>query len=238
MSRDLEDLRSLERIKKKQKKSDRHKAWKKRHKIRVQKQKKQLQKRNAQWIKDIQWKVTIAPSTNELLLRQKREKEIKKKQNETDDSADKVNEMKEFLSCLVELRDLRRKKLEARGHFFADDGDQFFNKISELESVPITEDSTETQEPEPAEGKLHEGEMKQHEEDSWNDLELDMEAYGYWCKADRSLDALLTTRRLWDQYIITGSDENSTNNDTLHKVPPMFVIPPPPANGVWASYLS
>ncbi|KAL0573712.1 hypothetical protein ABG067_009188, partial [Albugo candida] len=40
----------------------------------------------------------------------------------------KIKELSRIMSKLKQLRDLRRKKLELKGHFFADDGDRFFNQ--------------------------------------------------------------------------------------------------------------
>lgn len=211
----------------------RHKLWQKRHKKRVQKEKKQLQKRNAQWIKDIQWKVTMSPSANSLLLKQKQESEAKAQEEHIDDEATQISKLREFLNSLIELRNLRRRKLEAKGHFFADDGDQFFNQVSEMQVDNAIEENKESVESDSADEASDKNDLNLHENDSWNDMGLDKEAYRYWCSADQSLDSLLTMRRLWDQYIKSNSDDN----DTLHKVPPTFVIPPPPANGVWASYL-
>lgn len=236
LNRKIDELRSLERRQKKQRKLERHKEWKKRHKKRLQKEKRQLEKRNAQWIKDTQWEVTMAPSVNALLLKQKKELAATKKSKKKNSTTASVDESKEKPRLSLELKDLKRTKPGPEETCSADDGNQFFNRIREMETANENkekEDQEQEEDSDSSELEPNQDEMCVHEKDVWNSLELDKDAYRYWCGADQSLSKLLSTRRLWDKYIRTEPDEN----DTFRKVPPTFVIPPPPANGVWASYL-
>jgi hypothetical protein len=126
--------------------------------------------------------------------------------------------------------------LESQGHFFADEGDAFFNKVKEWHQRNETAE-TPTQD----EQQAQQQEKKQlviHCEDTWHHMGIDKIAYNYWCGSDQSLETLLNTRRMWDQYILLDNDKSDTNpHDNLNKVPPTFVAPAPPANAIWASYL-
>ena len=70
--------------------------------------------------------------------------------------------------------------------------------------------------------------------DKWNTMAIDEKAYGYWTSSEQSLKELVRNRTRWDQYILYDSPDTSL----IHKVPPTFVSPAPPANSIWASYLS
>ncbi|CAO3608135.1 unnamed protein product [Mucor hiemalis] len=203
----------------------RHSQWAKRHKKRVKEKRKQLLKRNENWIKETQWKVTIAP------LATTAEKEVKDniEENKIKSKCSRLNELSRILTKLKQLRDLRRKKLEAKGHFFAEDGNQFFNQVQRShESNEIEQEQKDI-----SVNLIKPEKLVLHSEDTWRNIPIDKKAYSYWCQSDQSLEALLLNRRLWDQYII----HDSRNNDLIHKVPPTFVDPAPPANWIWASYL-
>ncbi|KAI7903449.1 uncharacterized protein BX663DRAFT_551182 [Cokeromyces recurvatus] len=210
-------------IKRKQKKLIRHATWKKRNKKRTRQEMKQRLKRNEKWIKEIEWKVTMSPSSVALELSQKDDKSMEIK--EKDKLAAKIKELSKKLSKLTQLRNLRRKRLESKGHFFADEGNQFFNQIKEWNEQQKHEAAPEKKQ------------LIIHQDDVWRDAPIDKEAYSYWCEADQSLEALLKIRRLWDQYILFNSS-NDLEDERLYKVPPTFLTPSPPANLIWASYLS
>ncbi|KAI9244659.1 hypothetical protein BY458DRAFT_101014 [Sporodiniella umbellata] len=160
------------------------------------------------------WQVTIARPTEKAKDSQERKVE------------NKIKELAKKLERLKLLKSLRRKKLENQGHFFAEDGDDFFNKIKESHEQQQQEQGEETIGP----GK----DLTVHEQDIWKDQEVEKEAYRYWCESIQSLDALLRTRRQWDKYIVnTEMDER----DPTGKIPPGFVVPSPPANWIWATYL-
>ncbi|KAL9548983.1 hypothetical protein MBANPS3_005436 [Mucor bainieri] len=237
-SRVYDDDHLLNLLKQKQKKLKRHSAWKKKHKKRVQQRKRQQLKKNEKWIKDTEWKVTISPSVNAAAIADAAAtaaKSVAPSGTQQQQANDKklIKTLTKKLALLTEIRALRRKKLESQGHFFADEGDTFFNKVKEWnQRNEAAETSAQTQDEE----QLQQQEKKQlviHPEDTWHHMAIDKAAYCYWCGSDQSLETLLSTRRLWDQYILLDSN----HDDHLHKVPPSFVAPAPPANAIWASYL-
>lgn len=230
ISRTFDNKDLLHLIKKKQAKLVRHSAWKKRHNKRAKQRKELVSKRNEKWIRDMEWKVALAPSAVATRIAQHEEaKNTPIEKRKEDQRKSKIRELSKQLSKLTKLRDLRRKKLETKGHFFAEDGNQFFNKVKAWhESSATHEDEQDIVVAEPSKKEL-----TIHKEDTWQHTEIDKVAYKYWCEADQSLDALLKVRRLWDQYILLG--EQAENR--LQKVPPTFVMPGPPANSIWASYL-
>ncbi|CEP09223.1 hypothetical protein [Parasitella parasitica] len=236
-SRVLDDDNLINLINRKQQKLKRHAVWKKKHKKRVQQRKRQQAKKNEKWIKDTEWKVTMSPSVNAAVALTSTASlpstDSKQAQEQADDK-NRIRFLTKKLALLTEIRALRRKKLEAKGHFFADDGNEFFNKVKEsLQVSDPTELDTLQQQNQQQQQQAAEKKLSIHPQDTWHDMAIDKTAYGYWCGADQSLDALLKTRRLWDQYILLDKQDN----DTFHKVPPTFVAPAPPANAIWASYL-
>ncbi|KAG2237716.1 hypothetical protein BDF21DRAFT_452295 [Thamnidium elegans] len=232
LGRILDDDHLIKNLNYKQKKLKRHGNWQKRHRKRVQQIRRQRLKRNEKWIKDIEWRVTMTPSN---LLKTINNKSILQETGNEPKDKLKIKEFSRILSKLTQLRNLRRKKLEAKGHFFADDGNQFFNQVKKWHES----NQKEQQRLEEEEYGLIKEEQKPskkltvHKQDVWRHMSIDKTAYRYWCESDQSLEALLRNRRLWDQYIITDSKDN----DLIHKVPPTFIPPPPPANWIWASYL-
>jgi hypothetical protein len=238
VSRTFDNENLLQLLKKKQAKLVRHSLWKKRHKRRVQQRKAQVSKRNEKWIRDIEWKVALAPSVVAARIAQQKEvaKNTLVEKRAGDQLKPKIRELSKQLSKLNKLRDLRRKKLQAKGHFFADDGNQFFNQIKAWhESNTASQEEEEKEDTSVVETEeLPKKELTIHKDDVWQHTDIDQVAYKYWLEADQSIDALLKVRRLWDQYILL---EEEQANDRLHKVPPTFVTPEPPANGIWASYL-
>ncbi|CAO3653337.1 unnamed protein product [Mucor fragilis] len=130
-SRVYNDNNLLNLLKRKQNKLKRHSAWKKKHKKRVQQRKRQQLKKNEKWIKDMEWKVTISPSVNAAAVNTAKATILSEtKQQQTSDKK-LIKILLKKLALLKEIRDLRRKKLESQGHFFADEGDAFFNKVKE-----------------------------------------------------------------------------------------------------------
>jgi hypothetical protein len=144
----------------------------------------------------------------------------------------KIKELSRTILKLKQLRDSRRRKLELKGHFFADDGNRFFNQVREWHDSNQVEEKNKYEIYEPL--KIEPSKkLTIHKEDVWKHMPIDKQAYSYWCASDQSLEALLKNRRMWDQYI----SFESKGDDIIHKVPPTFVSPAPPANSVWASYL-
>ncbi|KAK4514675.1 26S proteasome regulatory subunit [Mucor velutinosus] len=239
-SRVYDDDNLLNLLKRKQNKLRRHSAWKKKHKKRVQQRKRQQLKKNEKWIKDIEWKVTVSPSVNATAIAAAKataplDTQQQQQQQQTNDKK-LIRTLSKKLTLLTEIRALRQKKLENQGHFFADEGDAFFNKVKEwhLRNETAETAAQDEQQPQQQEKK----QLVIHPQDTWHHMDIDKVAYSYWCGSDQSLDTLLNTRRLWDQYILLDNNNELSPHNTLHKVPPTFVAPAPPANAIWASYLS
>lgn len=228
----LDDEQLLEVIKNKEKKLARHSLWAKRHRKRVKERRKQIQKRNENWIRETEWKVTMAPSVTTSAVDKAVQKEKGTEKNKDKSKLNRLNELSRIVTKLKQLRDLRRKKLEAKGHFFAEDGNQFYEQVQKWNEANEMEQKQKVDEPCPT--KLAKPEkLVVHSEDKWRNIPIDKKAYSYWCQSDQSLDALLRNRRMWDQYIL----HDNPDNDLIYKVPPTFVDPAPPANWIWASYL-
>ncbi|KAL0143970.1 hypothetical protein V8B55DRAFT_1291525, partial [Mucor lusitanicus] len=241
-SRVYDDDNLLNLLKRKQNKLKRHRAWKKKHKKRVQQKKKQQLKKNEKWIKDIEWKVTVAPSVNAAAIAAAKTAASSETQQQQSNNKKLIKTLSKKLALLTEIRALRRKKLESQGHFFADEGDAFFNKVKEWHQRNETANvPTQDEQQSPPPQQQQQQEKKQlviHPEDTWHHMGIDKVAYNYWCGSGQSLETLLNTRRLWDQYILlNNSDDDLNPHANLHKVPPTFVTPAPPANAIWASYL-
>ncbi|KAI9470957.1 MAG: hypothetical protein EXX96DRAFT_654011 [Benjaminiella poitrasii] len=181
-SRNLDNDSFIELLKRKQKKLIKHAAWKKRNKKRSQQKRKQQLKRNEKWIREIEWKVTISPSNTALRLSQKDSDNVPAESKDEIKLKAKVRELSKKLNKLTELRNLRRKKLESKGHFFAEEGDQFYNLIKELnEQQQQEQNKNETD-------ALNnpENEIKQtfiHKDDVWKNGSIDEIAYNH-CPAN------------------------------------------------------
>lgn len=179
-------------------------------------------------IKDIEWKVTITveqkPTHNVRNIKLKNDWSIfnvslifKEKRNKLEL---KAKELSQMLSKLTQLRSLRRKNLEAKGHFFPEEGDAFYEQVKELNEKKSTGEEEKEQEEEQEVGLIIDP------KDKWNSYDVDEKAYRFW--TCQTVDSLLKVRRMWDQYIIDQDGD---------KVPPTFVSPSAPANYIWASYL-
>ncbi|OBZ82486.1 U11/U12 small nuclear ribonucleoprotein [Choanephora cucurbitarum] len=212
-SKQLDDPHLLSLLKRKQAKLKRHSEWRKRHKKRARLHKLQEARRSERWVMETTMAVSMAPAHQQ----KSTEKETKE-----DNLKHKIKKASGILRQLILLRQLRRKRLEAKGHFFAESGNQFFDQVKAWH--------------EQEEGKKNEStsdSLVVHPQDSWQHIKLDLNAYAYWCVAEKSTDDLLDIRRQWDRYI----NHDGHHQDIYQKVPPVFVTPSPPANAVWASYL-
>lgn len=158
---------------------------------------------------------------------QKSEQDMPVKKKKTSDkrqSTSRIRELERTLDLLLQLQDLRRKRLEAQGHFFPETGDDFYAKIQEQE---------ERQSPNDQESCHEEEEEKQlyiHPDDQWHNTGLDHKAYAYWCQGDQDVDTLRRIRNQWDGYLVEQEDAGT-------KIPPTWVKPAPPSNWVWATSL-
>ncbi|KAI9025163.1 hypothetical protein CLU79DRAFT_717862 [Phycomyces nitens] len=205
----------------------RKKAWKKRHLVSLRIKKHDQRKNRKRLLKGVDaWRIAMSQQGQAYKKLQdqekKREKEEKKKREE---SKTKIKEMSRLLERLTLLRDLRRQRLENQGHFFPEEGNDFFNKVKAWHVATEEKDSTEQEEP------SKETPLQIHPDDHWNDLELDTMAYSYWAQGLQNTETLRRIRKLWDHNI----HEEETAREA--KIPPYWVEPSPPANWVWASCL-
>ena len=153
-------------------------------------------------------------------------------QNQLDNRRkNRIRDLSRLLNRLTVLRDLRRKKLEAQGHFVAEVGNEFYDKIKAWNDA---RESAEDQ-------ASHHGQQSDADtlvvnpQDRWESTELDTDAYRYWCQGMQTTDALRRVRRQWDRFIAKEEDDSV---GIQGKVPPFFVDPAPPADSFWALYLA
>ena len=145
----------------------------------------------------------------------------KKKKTNKHQPTTRIRELERTLDLLLQLRDLRRKRLEAQGHFFPETGDDFYAKIQEQEERHSSKDG------------IYEEEEKQlyiNPDDYWHNTSLDHKAYSYWCQGEQDVDTLRRIRNQWDGYLV---EDESTGT----KIPPVWVEPAPPSNWIWATSL-
>ncbi|KAI9319776.1 hypothetical protein BX666DRAFT_1916113 [Dichotomocladium elegans] len=132
-------------------------------------------------------------------------------------------DLKRLVALLEDLRDLRRKRLEAQGHFFPDAGDEFYHKIKASEEERGLTDGIEKESENDSEKHAP---LYIHPED--NTPSLDQTAYRFWAQGLQTTKALLRVRNQWDMFL---DDSEGT------QIPPTWVTPTPPTNWIWASYL-
>ncbi|KAI8329578.1 hypothetical protein BD560DRAFT_441600 [Blakeslea trispora] len=214
-SKQLDDPHLLSLLRRKQNKLKRHSEWRKRHKKRARLQKLQEARRSERWVKETTMQVSMSTS---IFCKQK-PSETTTKQTSV---KTKIKKASGILRQLTLLRQLRRKKLEAKGHFFPETGNQFYHQVKAWHE----EEQQKTQQASSENSIVH-------PQDKWQHLKLDLNVYDYWCVAEKSTKDLLRVRRQWDQYLALDND----HQNVYQKVPPIFVEPSPPANAVWASYL-
>ncbi|KAG0168050.1 hypothetical protein DFQ28_010596 [Apophysomyces sp. BC1034] len=202
----LADPARLEHIQAKRSKLEKHKAWQKRHRKKVQQQRvERSEKQRERRLLSI----TLASAPEG-------EEPAREPHSRT-----RIKELSRLLHRLTVLRDLRRKRLSAQGHFFPEEGNEFFDKIK----------AWHEQEEKQEEGKKKPDETWSiHSDDHWQHMPLDKKAYRFWTSGN--LERLRRTRQDWDQYLV--------HQDVVGpeaKIPPKFVEPVPPANWVWATHL-
>ncbi|ORX52755.1 hypothetical protein DM01DRAFT_1336535 [Hesseltinella vesiculosa] len=133
----------------------------------------------------------------------------------------------ERLEKLILLRDLRRRKLERQGHFFAEDS--FYQQVKAAAETP---QAIELNDPLPPPS------AKIHPDDHWQHAPLDQPAYDYWTQGSTTLQDLKRVRLSWDQYLIQNHSNRWTAAQIhLFKVPPTWVPPFPPSSSAWAAHL-
>ncbi|KAI8145037.1 hypothetical protein BJV82DRAFT_577297 [Fennellomyces sp. T-0311] len=139
----------------------------------------------------------------------------------------KIHDLSKLVEKLIQLRNIRRKKLEAKGHFFPEEGNEFFEKIKawnaeheEGEQILERDRSKDTP-------------LFVHPDDHWEQEPLDTTAYGHWSQGFQEIDSLRRVRNQWDYYLDDGPNESIEA-----KVPPTWVPPAPPSNWIWATCLT
>ena len=135
---------------------------------------------------------------------------------------------------LTHLRNIRRKRLEVKGHFFADEGNDFFEKVKLWNITQNNKQLSEREDDVNGKQRSEETALYIHPGDKWNNNKymFDINAYTYWSQGIQNTDNLRRIRNQWDYYNV--NDDSSTIAD---KVPSIWVPPAPPSNWVWASYL-
>ncbi|KAL9546255.1 hypothetical protein PS6_007756 [Mucor atramentarius] len=172
-SRVYDDDNLLNLLKRKQTKLKRHSIWKKKHKKRVQQRKRQQLKKNDKWIKDMEWKVTISPSVNAAAAAATKATASSDQHQQQANDKKLIKTLSKKLALLTEIRALRRKKLESQGHFFADDGNAFFNKVKAWHQHNEGIEKPLQNEQQPQEEKKP---LVIHPQDTWHHMAIDKTA--------------------------------------------------------------
>ncbi|KAL1930271.1 hypothetical protein VTP01DRAFT_1425 [Rhizomucor pusillus] len=234
VSDELQDPEYVERLKKKLKKLERKKRWRQRRKFNLEKKLAEQEERRQRLHKEIdQWRQEKLLQEKERHKQQELEKRLEE-QKKRDTHKSRIRELERLVDRLTELRRIRRKRLEAQGHFFPEEGNEFFEKVKAWHEKPSAEQTLQEDDNEQSDSDRT---LYVHPEDKWQRLPLDESAYGYWCQGIQSAQNLLRIRKQWDYYIVDNNENNNTRFSLLGKVPPTWVTPSPPANWVWATYL-
>ncbi|KAI7849285.1 hypothetical protein BDC45DRAFT_277352 [Circinella umbellata] len=226
----IQDPGYLKRVINKQHKLERKKKGRKRHAENAQRRRIQVEQRREKLHADIdRWQQEVRQQEKQRIQQQKTEHltSLSKKS--------KLHDLSKLVEKLAQLRNIRRKRLEAKGHFFAEDGNDFFEQVK---SWNVTRENQQLFEQENYDNGTQQSKEKAlyiHPDDKWNDNKnvLDLKAYTYWSQGIQNTDTLRRIRNQWDCYNI-NSDDSSTKE---HKIPPIWVPPAPPSNWIWASYL-
>ncbi|KAI8581324.1 hypothetical protein K450DRAFT_232509 [Umbelopsis ramanniana AG] len=218
-------IRRLKQLLSRQK---RKREWKRRHLKKLQQTRDKRREKRRRLHEEIdRWRVEWIEKEEEN-KKKARERQKAEKQRKLEASIRNHERNSQLLvQKLLELRAIRRRKLKAQGHFFPEEGNEFFERIRQLNEQVPSSPSTEN---EPIEQEVIS--VPVHEDDKWLHVPLDMNSYSYWCQGNRSLDALQRVRNQWDYYLSTNSSEIGS------KVPPTWVNPSPPSNWVWATVLN
>ncbi|CAO3626331.1 unnamed protein product [Cunninghamella blakesleeana] len=229
-------------------------AWEKRRKQRI-KQQKEVEKKDQIKEKTDATTVTSPKQSSPTLfqLKDKSEDKIRKENNENNSKNIKQQTRLKELSCKLEklyhLRNLRRKKLEAKGHFFPEDDNEFFNKIKtsikeeEMKMNDYNDNNKQTKQNDNSQSENDEPFYKINDDDQWQQQPLDQCAYQYWSQGWQSTTALKNIRKQWDLYLINNDDVSRATtpiiniNENVFKIPPGWVSPPLPSHPIWESYL-
>ncbi|CAO3596513.1 unnamed protein product [Absidia cylindrospora] len=228
----------LRRAKAKQLKLNKHKAWKKRRKDRLKAVRQEKSVSHAS--------IQDQPACNISAQTQHHSSKVEKIQQQPQEKIEQrqqqhIQQLTSVVEKLIHLRDLRRSKLEAKGHFFPETGDAFYNRIkSEVAAATTTENSANDNSDNDDKDKFqhHQKTIQPHVQDKWNGQSLDMDAYGYWLQGWENVDKLRRIREQWDAYLISdGRTSSSRGLTAASKIPPTMVSPSPPSSHLWNRYL-
>ncbi|KAI9277025.1 hypothetical protein BDA99DRAFT_532109 [Phascolomyces articulosus] len=168
------------------------------------------------------------------LERKKQQKEQQKSPQPSSSQKLRIRELSRLVEKLTQLRNIRRKRLEAKGHFFSEDGNEFFEKVKSWNAEQENQKLVEEKEFPTNEEKT----LYIHPEDKWNNKGLfDKKAYEYWSQGYQNTDNLRRIRTHWDYYIYDNVDESNGNSSRQDKIPPTWVPPAPPSSWIWATHL-
>lgn len=106
----------MERVKRKARKLEKHKQWKKRHAENGKRRQEQIEKRRQKLEADIdRWQAEVRQE-DERRQREDQEKQLLTKKEKQDSQRRKIKVLSRLIERLIELRRLRRKRLEAQGN--------------------------------------------------------------------------------------------------------------------------
>ncbi|KAJ2961688.1 hypothetical protein NQZ79_g3049 [Umbelopsis isabellina] len=226
MLRGLSEESTLEQLKEKRARQKRKREWKRRHIKTLQDTRDRRRERRLKIHQDIdRWRVEWIEKDAADRQKEKERQEADKQRKLAASARNRERNNQLLVDKLLELRTIRRNKLKAQGHFFPEEGNEFYEQIRKLNQ----KDQEIIKQDEPAEEEVET--VEPHEDDKWLHNDLDFDTYKYWCQANSSLESLRKVRRQWDYYL---TDTNK-NNDMM--VPLTMVQPSPPSNWIWATVL-
>ncbi|KAI9493109.1 hypothetical protein BDB00DRAFT_824435 [Zychaea mexicana] len=218
----LQDPERLRQIVQKQRKLARKKQGRKRRDENAEQRRVQLELRREKLHADIdRWQRETR--------QQEQQRQQQSRQQESrliSPQKSKIRKLSKLVENLTQLRNIRRKRLQVKGHFFPEDGNKFFERIK------ILNDEQSSQELPEEEDRPEEKALYVHPDDSWTKSDLDSRVYKYWGQAYQTTNDLRRIRNQWDYFLYEGSSSSIES-----KVPPTWVPPAPPSNWIWATYL-
>ncbi|KAG2175044.1 hypothetical protein INT43_006106 [Umbelopsis isabellina] len=226
MLRELNEKSKLEQLKEKRARQKRKREWKRRHIKILQDTRNRRRERRLKIHQDIdRWRLEWIEKDAADKQKEKERQEADKQRKLAASARNRERNNQLLVDKLLELRTIRRNKLKAQGHFFPEEGNEFYEHIRKLNQMG----QESIKQDEPAEEEVIA--LKPHEDDQWLHNDLDFDTYKYWCQGNSSLESLRKVRRQWDYYL---TDTNKTND---MKVPLTMVQPAPPSNWIWATVL-
>ncbi|ORZ01732.1 hypothetical protein BCR43DRAFT_503225 [Syncephalastrum racemosum] len=199
------------------------KAWRKRRPVNREKKEAQKHARREKLHQDIErWQQAERERGQEAAQAHTFAKERRQQKSKAAPVKDDAEHLARLVDALTRLRHLRRKRLEAKGHFFPEEGNTFFNQVKA--SVAQADQQGEQQEVGTDETAPP---AYVHPEDRWQSMDLDKVAYAHWAQGYQDAESLKRIRTQWDCFL----SQDGT------RIPPTWVPPAPPANAAWAAYI-